>query len=405
MSAITNITAEEVRDSRGKPTIAVTVHTGESTGTFSVPSGASTGSAEACELRDTDGHMNAAIKNVVETVRPALVGLDVTHQEEVDHRLIAIDGTPNKSNLGGNVLIGVSIACAKAAAAAKNIPVYEHLRSCAEIKPSRDIPYLYSNYINGGKHASSPLSFQEHMLVPESESVAESVGMLEKIGGRLEEVIRSRYSEESARSAGDEGGYVIPESDPHVPFDLLSQAIAQAGFEGRVRIAIDVAASSFFEDGGYAVGGRSYSTDELAALYADLIQKYPIISIEDPFHEDAFDAFSKFQASTDTRVVGDDLTVTNPMRLKRAIESRSIRGIIIKPNQIGTLSEVFEAMKLARESEIDCIVSHRSGETMDDFIADLAYAFGAFGLKAGALRKKERRAKYERLAIISGTTI
>lgn len=413
MIEITDILVEEVSDSRGKPTIAVTVHAGGGTGTFSVPSGASTGSSEACELRDPDGHMAQVMKNITEVIRPALMGRDVCDQAGIDRAMLALDGTPSKTKLGGNALIGVSVACAKAAASAQGIETYEHLRHCAVIKPSRTVPFLYSNYINGGKHANSPLAFQEHMIVPNTDSVDTAMSMITTIGTELESRIRQKYGEEAASSMGDEGGYVIPERDPLVPFSLLLESIKAVGFEESVRIATDVAASSFYKEGMYIVGGQPYSAEQLAELFREIVSKYPIISIEDPFFEDSFEDFAGLQkdigvhvvgeahVSGNVRIVGDDLTVTNVTRLTKAIESGSIRAIIIKPNQIGTLTEVFDTMKLAREHEIDCIVSHRSGDTMDDFVADLAFAFGAFGLKAGALRKPERRVKYERLAAIS----
>ncbi len=401
MIPIREVTAEEACDSRGRPTIAVSVHTDFGHGTSTVPSGASTGSSEAFELRDEDGHMSTAVERVRTVLHDALSGLDVASQAVLDKSLLSLDGTPNKAHLGGNVCIGVSIAAAKAAAQSKGIETYQHLRACADIAPSRSTPYLYANYINGGKHADSPLAFQEHMLVPQSDSIEEALEMLETTGSSLESLIQAHYGDDAAKSMGDEGGFVLPEAEPRAPFALLVEAIEKAGHTGRIKIATDIAAMSFYKDGVYSVGERSYSKEELTALFQSLVQDFPILSIEDPFEEEGFDDFAQLQKFIDARIVGDDLTVTNATRLQTAIEKKSIRAIIIKPNQIGTLTETFATMKLARANDIDCIVSHRSGETNDDFIADLAFAFGVFGFKAGALRKPERRLKYERLRTIS----
>lgn len=398
---ITSIDAREISDSRNKPTLAVTVACGAASGTFSVPSGASTGSTEACELRDTDGHVSQAVHNVQEIIAPALLGMDATDQRAIDAKLLELDGTPQKTNLGGNAMIGVSIATAKAAAAAKGIQVFEHLRTLAEIKASRRVPYLYMNYINGGKHAKSPLAFQEHIIVPDTESIGEALEMAELVGARLESIIRETYGPEAAASMGDEGGYVIPEDKYDEPFKLLARAIEETGFTGRIKLATDVAASSFFKDDTYQLGGKSIDAETLANHYRELAATYPILSIEDPFEEHDAASFTRLQSSLDLRVVGDDLTTTSTARITTAANAGAMRAVIIKPNQIGTLSETLDAMQAARKRDIDCIVSHRSGETMDDFIADLAYAFGVFGIKGGSPRRPERRIKYERLAAIT----
>ena len=405
MITIENITAEEVTDSRGRPTIAVTVRvkdaSGTAEGTFAVPSGASTGTSEANELRDEDGHMSSVLSNINDIIVPALRGMDVCDQSAIDKKMIELDGTPNKSRLGGNALIGVSIASAKAAAAAQSLEVYQYLKGLRDIRPSRSAPYLYLNYINGGKHAKSPLSFQEHMIVPETDSVEAAILCAKTVGSALATHIERRFGSLAAASIGDEGGFVLQDPSPHIPFELLHEAIKDSMVGMPVHIAIDAAATSFFNNGTYTVGGKPYSRDEMFALYGDLSKEFSLLSIEDPFEENAFDDFARLQAASSTAIVGDDLTVTNVSRIQEAVAKKSIRAIIIKPNQIGTLSETLDAMQLTRQNGIDCIVSHRSGETDDDFIADLAYAFGAFGLKAGALRKSERAVKYERLAEIS----
>ena len=398
---ITDIRAESIPDSRGNPTLSVTVVTGNTSGTFSVPSGASTGTKEACELRDKDCGMHTAIAGLETEIRAALIGMNVEDQSTLDAAMIALDGTEFKSRLGGNTLIGVSIAAAKAAAAAQEMEPFQYLRTLADIKPSRRTPLLYLNYINGGKHAHSPLSFQEHMMVPETDSVTESLAMAEKIGSVLEQSIADRYGTDASHALGDEGGYVIQEKNLEVPFELLEAAIAAAGFAGRAHIAADIAASSFYNEGVYEVGGDILSPDALSLAYRKLTERFPILSIEDPFFEESEVDFAKLQSQISARVVGDDLTVTSAPRIEAAARVGAIKAVIIKPNQVGTLTETLAAMRTARDNDIDCIVSHRSGETMDDFIADLAYAFGCFGLKSGALRKSERAVKYKRLEVIS----
>ncbi|KKW23790.1 MAG: Enolase [Candidatus Kaiserbacteria bacterium GW2011_GWA2_52_12] len=405
MISIENITAEEILDSRGRPTIAVTVQTrdsgGTAEGTFAVPSGASTGAGEANELRDEDGHMSAALSNIRDIIFPALRGMDVCGQSAIDKKMLGLDGTPNKSRLGGNALIGVSIACAKAAAVAQSLPTYQYLKGLRGIRPSRTTPYLYLNYINGGKHAKSPLSFQEHMIVPETDSIGAAIECAKTVSSALATHIENRFGPEGAASMGDEGGFVLQDPSPRIPFELLRDAIKDSGAPIPMHIAIDAAATSFFKNGTYDVGDKPHSPDELLALYSDLSKEFSLLSIEDPFEENAFDDFARLQATGSATIIGDDLTTTNVSRIQQAVAKKSIRAVIIKPNQIGTLSETLDAMQLARQNDIDCIVSHRSGETNDDFIADLAYAFGVFGLKAGALRKPERAVKYERLAHIS----
>lgn len=406
MTAITAIQAEETLDSRGKPTVRATVVCGDAAGSFAVPSGASTGSTEATELRDADGHIAAAVAHVNDIIAPALIGKDALDQRTIDDIMLALDGTPQKSKLGGNALIGVSIAAAKAAAAAKGIETHAHLRALASsvwhISASRPVPYLYMNYINGGKHASSPLAFQEHIIVPQAESVSEAMAIATAVDDALRMRIADRYGAEVLDTMGDEGGYVIPETQYDAPFAILTDAIRESGNEGRARIASDIAASSFFADGAYAMADTVRSVADMHLLYADLIARFDILSIEDPFEEHAGGEYARLQAAfPETRIVGDDLTTTSAARIEKAARTGAIRAVIIKPNQIGTLSETLDAMQAARAHDIDCIISHRSGETMDDFIADLAFATGAFGLKAGSLRKKERVAKYERLAVIS----
>jgi len=410
MNNITKIIAEEIEDSRGNPTIKVTVFVGDASGSFSVPSGASTGAHEAHELRDPEleqaqygagsdgkGGMKKAIWNIENVIATALVGQDVSNQKEIDRIMIELDGTPNKDNLGGNSMIGVSIACAKVAAKVSKVEVYEYLRTLVEIKPSRRTPYLYMNLINGGKHAQNDLSFQEYHIVPDTEDAEEAVKIGIAIQNSLKEIILKDLGEESV-TLGDEGGFAPKISDIRKPLEYLLEAIKQNNLEDKVRLALDVAATSFYKNGIYKIDSKDISKEELLDIYISLSKEFNLLSIEDPFNEEDFESFAKLREQNDSLyIVGDDLTVTNVLLLKKAIEHKSINTMIIKPNQIGTLSETLETMRIARENNIELIVSHRSGETNDDFIADLAHAFYCFGLKAGAPTKPERMVKYDKL--------
>jgi len=389
---ITKIFAQEIKDSRGNSTIKVTVFVGDVSDSFSVPSGASTGIHEAHVIENSK-----AILNVNERIAKALIGQNILNQKEIDRIIIELDGTKNKDNLGGNSIIGVSIACAKVAANVSGVEVYEHLRTLAEIKPSRKIPYLYMNLINGGKHAQNDLAFQEYHIVPDVDDIKEAVEIGTLIQNSLKEIIRKDLGEDSL-VLGDEGGYAPKISDTRKPLEYLSLALKENNLEKKVRLALDVASSSFYNDGKYKVDGKEISKEELMSIYNSLIAEFNLLSIEDSFNEEDFTSFRKLKESNaNLLVVGDDLTVTNKILLEKAIEEKSINAMIVKPNQIGTLSETLETMKLARENDIELIVSHRSGETDDDFIADLAYAFNCFGLKAGAPTKPERMVKYKRL--------
>lgn len=403
---ITKILAEEIKDSRGNGTIKVTVWVGENCGNFSAPSGASTGAHEALELRDEDGNgVKKAIEKVNNIIAPVLVGKDVLNQKEIDRIMIELDGTPNKNNLGGNSMIGVSIACAKVATKVSGVEVFEYLQTLTDVKSSiqpnskqvRKVPYLYMNLINGGKHAKNDLTFQEYLVVPNTEDVKEAIEIGIKIQNSLKEIIIRELGAESV-ILGDEGGFAPKISDIRKPFLYLSEAIKQNSLQGKVRLALDPAATSFYDNGIYKIDGKDISKEELLIIYNSLMKEFNLLSIEDPFFEEDFESFHKLKENNESLfIVGDDLTVTNKILLQKAIEKESINAMIIKPNQIGTLSETLETMKLARENNIELIISHRSGETDDDFIADLAFAFGCFGLKAGSPIKPERMVKYERL--------
>ena len=399
---ITKILAEEINDSRGNPTLKVTVYVGEISGSFAVPSGASTGAHEAHELRDEDGKgIKDAVYKVNNLIAGSLVGKDVLNQKEIDRIMLELDGTPNKDNLGGNSMIGVSIACAKVAAKVSSQEVFEYLRTLAEIKPSRKVPYLYMNLINGGKHAKNDLAFQEYHIVPDTEDADEAVEIGIKIQNTLKKILLLELGEDSI-VLGDEGGFAPKISDIRKPLVYLTEAVKQNYLLGKVHLALDVASSSFFNNGFYRVDSKNISKEELMGVYRSLIKEFGLFSIEDPFDEEDFESFKKLKENNlKLKVVADDLTVTNKILLEEAIKKESINAMIIKPNQIGTLTETLETMKLARENEVELIVSNRSGETDDDFIADLAYAFGCFGLKAGAPEKPERKIKYDRLKVIA----
>ena len=313
-----------------------------------------------------------------------------------------MDGTPNKDNLGGNSMIGVSIACAKAAAKATDQEVYQYLGTLVEIKPSRKTPYLFMNLLEGGRHTKSGLAFQEYHVIPQTDDINEAIDIGIKVQASLEDIIKNDLGKESV-VLGDEGGFAPEVSDIRKPLMYLTEAVGRNNLEGKVRFALDVAASSFYGNGVYQVDGKNISKEELMKIYDSLIAEFNLLSIEDPFNEEDFESFGTLGRNhSRLKVVGDDLTVTNVLRLKKAIEMRSINAMIIKPNQIGTLSETLEVMKVAREGGIELIVSHRGEETNDDFIADLAFAFGCFGLKSGAPLKPERKVKYDRLVKISG---
>ena len=394
---IATIVAEEIKNSKGDPTIKVTVFVGNVSASFSVPSGASTGSHEAHVVE-----VKKAILNVNETIAKALVGKNILNQREIDETMLKLDGTPNKDNLGGNAMIGVSIACAKTAAKVSGVEVFEYLRTLIEIKPSRITPHLFMNLIEGGKHTESKLAFQEYLLVSDVDNVKDAVGFGIEVQNSLKEIIKKELNNVSV-VLGDEGGFATEINDIRKPLEFLTQAIKKNNLEGKVRLSLDAAASSFYFNGMYKVDGKDISKEELLNIYNSLITEFNLFSIEDPFDEEDFDSFSKLkEKNKNLFVVGDDLTVSNKVLLEKAIEKGSINAMIIKPNQIGTLSETFDTMRLARENGIELIVSHRGEETDDDFIADLAYAYGCFGLKAGSPLKSERKTKYDRLIKIIG---
>ena len=388
---IEKIEAKEILDSRGAPTVEVSVYAGGEVGTFSVPSGKSKGSHEAVSKNTQE-----AISSVI-LFNDALKDFPIGDQKSLDSKLIALDGTNDKSKLGGNALLGVSVAYAKVSAKLLGKEIFEYLQEISSSSSYEKIPRLYINLINGGEHSKSPLAFQEYHIVPKTENIREALEQASEIQSKLQELVEKEFG---AIVLGDEGGFVLNTSDIEKPLELLTQAINNAGLNGKVKLSLDVAASSFYKNGKYIIGNKEYTKEELLDLYKNLVSKYGIFSIEDPLQEEDFEGFAQFREETKISAVGDDLTVTNPERIKKAIEKKSIDVVIIKPNQIGTLTETLEAIRVARENGVDCIVSHRSGETEDIFIADLAWAFGCLGLKAGAPNQEVRKVKYERLCQI-----
>ncbi len=406
---IKNIQALEILDSRGNPTLAVKVILENNiAGSAMVPSGASTGAYEACELRDGDSNRYGgqgvlkAKKNIETIIAPALIGEEVENQVELDKKMIALDGTKNKEKLGANAILGVSLALARAAALSLNIPLYHYL---SKFNPDFNgkfiMPLPMLNVLNGGKHANWATDIQEYMIMPISaKTVCEGIRMSAEVYRVLKKVLHSKnYS----ISVGDEGGFAPAVKSNEEAFTLLSEAVEKAGYKvGEDFIyCIDAAASEFYQEGKYNLKKeeRVLSGAELSNFYLALAEKYPIKSFEDVFAEDDWENFKDFTAKTADRfqVVGDDLFVTNVKRLERGIAEKSANSILIKLNQIGTISETVEAILLARRNSLSSVISHRSGETEDTFIVDFAVAMGTGQIKTGAPARSERTAKYNRL--------
>ncbi|MGH7239953.1 MAG: phosphopyruvate hydratase, partial [Candidatus Saccharimonadales bacterium] len=361
----------------------------------SCPSGASTGSNEALELRDDDKRgVSRAIANVNEIIAPALIGKNPANQREIDDAMIALDGTENKSKLGANAMLPVSMAAARAGAASKGVPLYKHIAELSENKNPLKASYPLFNILNGGAHAKNDLEIQEFMVAPQKKLFSENLALGSKIFQRLTDLLVQQFG--SAPALGDEGGYAPLISKAEQALFMIKNAIAN---ESDVSIALDCAASEFYHGGKYEVEeGKQLSRNEMAEFYKDLASRFPIISIEDPFDEDDWEGFKEIHAAlADTVIVGDDLTTINVKRIKEAETKKACNGVIIKLNQIGTVAETIEAVKLAQSYGWKIIVSHRSGETLDTFIADLCVGTGADFLKSGSPAKEERMVKYQRL--------
>jgi len=397
MNKIKSIKAREIKDSRNKPTVEVEVETEKGIFIASVPSGASTGVNEALELRDEDGKgVSTAIKNVNEIIAPKLIGHDVTNQKEIDRTMIELDGTENKSKLGANAILGVSMAICRAGAAAKKVPLYQHIAELTGVGHPEAIPLPMFNILNGGAHAKNDLEIQEFMIVPQKKTMAENLVIGNSIFLKLKEAIKVNFGDEHL-GLGDEGGFAPPISKAEQALFLIKNA--SEGHEADVKFALDCASSEFYKDGKYDLEGRELTRAELAEFYKDLIAKFPIVSIEDPFSEEDWQGFEEFTKEMGSKItiIGDDLTTTNIKRIKDAHNKSAINAVLIKLNQIGSVSETIDAINMTKSFGWKVIVSHRSGETMDNFIADLAVGAGADWLKSGSPAKDERMVKYQRV--------
>ena len=399
MTAIADVRARQILDSRGNPTVEVDVRLESGAfGRAAVPSGASTGQFEAVELRDGGDPyggkgVTQAVANVTEEIASAVRGHDAADQEGLDRLLIELDGTPNKGRLGANAILGVSLATAKAAAAEHGVPLYRHLGG----DDAHTLPVPMMNVINGGVHADNSIDLQEFMVVPAgADSFAEAL----RIGAETYHALRSVLPERGLSTAvGDEGGFAPDLPSSETAIEAILEAAERAGHRDRVAIALDPASTEFFSDGVYRFEGREASGAEMADFYAGLADEFPLVSVEDGVAEDDWAAWKALTERLGERMqlVGDDLFVTNPDRLQRGIDAGVANSILVKVNQIGTLTETLEAISLARSHGYSTVISHRSGETEDATIADLAVATGAGQIKTGAPARTDRVAKYNQL--------
>lgn len=399
---ISKIYAQEVLDSRANPTIKASVVLENGViGSAIVPSGASTGKREALELRDGDKArfggkgVLKAVANVNEQICEALVGFNIFNQQNIDDAMLKLDGTPNYSNLGANAVLGVSMAVARAAANALNIPLYRYLGGAN----ARVLPVPMFNIINGGAHANNSVDFQEFMIMPFgfnkfSDALRASAEIYQTLKKLLNDAGHST-------AVGDEGGFAPNLSDNEEPLKLIMKAIEQSGYKAgeQIKIALDVAASELYENGKYCLQGREFSSDEMIEIYKNLCEKYPIFSIEDGLSEDDWDGWKRLTSALGDKIqlVGDDLFVTNEKILREGIEKNIANAILIKPNQIGSITQTMRTVRLASRNGYRCIMSHRSGESEDSFIADFAVALNTGEIKTGATARSERNAKYNRL--------
>ncbi|MFT4304828.1 MAG: phosphopyruvate hydratase [Candidatus Woesearchaeota archaeon] len=398
------IKAREILDSRGNPTIEVDLCSNKNFASSKVPSGASTGIHEAVELRDKEKRYNGkgvkkAVNNVNNKISKKIIGMNSLHQNKIDNEMIKLDGTKNKSKLGANAILGVSLSTARLAALDKKIPLYEHLRSLTKNKDKKyKMPIPFLNVINGGEHADNDLSFQEFMIAPHGKTFKESLQIGAEVYHCLKGLIKKKYGG-SSTAVGDEGGFAPNMKTVKEPLDMIMKALKILKYENKVKIALDPAASEFYKNGKYYVDGKYITGKELSDLYVKLANKYPIISIEDPFAEDDWESFKHLtkRIGNKVQIVGDDLLVTNPLRIVKAIKEKSCNALLLKVNQIGSVSESIEAAELALKNNWNIMVSHRSGETSDTFIADLVVALGCGQIKSGAPCRSERLEKYNRL--------
>ena len=403
MSAISALKAREVLDSRGNPTVEVDVTLESGTmASFMVPSGASTGIHEAVELRDGDksryggkGVLNA-VKNVNTEISAELIGMDCFAQAEIDQLMIDLDGTEQKGRLGANAILGASVAVAKAAAQEKGLPLYQYFNDLAG-NPKMKLPTPMMNVINGGSHADSGLEIQEFMVFPTG---AKSFSEALQIGAEIFHALKKILAEMGMVTAvGDEGGFAPRLKNNEEAIECILTAAEKTGHREKIQIAIDAAASEFYKDGKYIMKGEGKTAEEMSVFYKELCDKYPIISVEDGFQEDDFAGFIQSQKELGERIqlVGDDLFVTNTKRIATGIEEQQANSVLIKFNQIGTLTETINAVAMSHEVGWTTVVSHRSGETEDTTIADLAVGLGTGQIKTGSLSRSERISKYNRL--------
>jgi len=409
---IKSILARQIFDSRGNPTVEVDLTTELGLFRAAVPSGASTGVHEALELRDNEKNnyhgkgVTQAVGHINNSLAPELIksGLEVTQQTDIDEFLIKLDGTENKSKYGANALLGVSLAVAKAGAAKKGVPLYKHL---ADLAGNKDIilPVPAFNVINGGSHAGNKLAMQEFMILPTgATSFTEAMKIGSEVYHHLKKVIHAKFGLD-ATAVGDEGGFAPNIQNNKEALNLIQDAIAKAGYTGKVEIGMDVAASEFFKDGVYDLDFKNPSSDKslwlspdkLTNLYQEFINEFPMVSIEDPFDQDDWSAWTNITANTKIQIVGDDLTVTNPKRIATAVEKKACNCLLLKVNQIGTVTESIKAHLLAKQNGWGTMVSHRSGETEDTFIADLVVGLSTGQIKTGAPCRSERLAKYNQI--------
>lgn len=404
MSTIVDVFAREVLDSRGNPTVEVEVILEDGTmGIAIVPSGASTGAYEAVELRDGDSSRYGgkgvlqAVKNVNEIIAPEIIGMEAVRQIDIDTLMIDLDGTPNKGKLGANAILGVSLATARAAAAYLDMPLYQYIGGVN----AKEIPVPMMNILNGGKHADNNVDIQEFMVVPcGAPSFAEGLRMGVEVYHALKKVLAAQGL---ATSVGDEGGFAPNLPSNEAALDVIMEAIEKAGYEAGkdIYLAVDVAATELLKDGKYHLASNNMilSSDEMVDFYADLANKYPLISIEDGLGEDDWEGWKTLtdRLGSTVQLIGDDLFVTNTERLARGIEAGVCNSILIKLNQIGTLTETLDTIEMAKRKGYTCVISHRSGETEDSTMADIAVAVNAGQIKTGAPARTDRIAKYNRL--------
>ncbi|KAL7161047.1 hypothetical protein ACSBR2_041655 [Camellia fascicularis] len=407
---VKSVKARQIIDSRGNPTIEVDLVT-DDLYRSAVPSGASTGIYEALELRDGDKSVYGgkgvlyAVKNINDILAPKLIGVDVRNQVDVDSLMLELDGTPNKSKLGANAILGVSLSVCRAGAGAKGMPLYKHIQELSGIK-ELVMPVPAFNVINGGSHAGNSLAMQEFMILPVgATSFAEALRMGSEVYHVLKGIIKTKYGQDAC-NVGDEGGFAPNVQDNREGLVLLVDAIEKAGFTGKVKIGMDVAASEFFtKDGKYDLnfkkqpndGAHVLSAQSLCDLYKEFVKDFPIVSIEDPFDQDDWSSWTSLQSSVDIQIVGDDLLVTNPKRIAEGIQKKACNSLLLKVNQIGTVTESIQAALDSKAVGWGVMVSHRSGETEDNFIADLSVGLASGQIKTGAPCRSERLAKYNQL--------